>query len=101
MALETMTTPEKLITDMAIKIARTKETLILESLNELISRGLLVVEETQPVLVRECDSASISVRQSVRIHLKDQEYIQKLEKENQDLKSIMANLELAISKFMV
>ena len=59
-----------------------KESIILEQLSELISRGLLVVEETSPVLVRKHNPEGlygVELKQAVRLVLKDQEYIEKLE----------------------
>lgn len=67
-----------------------KEQILMEQLNELISRDLLVVEETEPVLVREFNSNKVSLKQSVRLTLKDKEYIIKLEDENKQLKETLA-----------
>lgn len=79
------------------EVLRQKDSYILESLNELISRGLLEVHETQPVLVRESDSMKITLKQSVKLVLKDQEYIEKLEKENQELKEKLKNIKQSIT----
>lgn len=52
---------------------------ILEQLNELVKRGLLVIKATKPVLVRDEKSANMTLQQSVTLELKDQEYIEELE----------------------
>jgi len=79
----------KVFSDVAMDIAKQQEELILESLGELITRGLLVVEKTQPVLVgrweRDRDKYTVELRQNIKLVLKDQEYIEKLEKENKEL----------------
>jgi len=72
--------------DVIPEIERQKEALLLEQLNELVKRNLLVIEQTQPILVRDECSDGVVLRQSVRLVLKDQEYIQQLEKENKELK---------------
>lgn len=77
---------KSILNDVIPEIERQKEALLLEQLNELVKRDLLVIEQTQPVLVRDSASDGLVFRQSVRLVLKDQEYIQKLEKENKELK---------------
>jgi len=59
---------------------------ILGQLNDLISRGLLVVEQKSPVLVQDSGSSQIRITTFIRLKLKDQEYIEKLELENKELK---------------
>lgn len=68
-----------------------KEAIILEQLSELINRGLLIIEETQPLLTinRRCEDkhgVELKMSQGIRLVLKDQEHIEKLEKENAELK---------------
>lgn len=58
----------------------------MEQLNEFISRGLIIVELTQPTFVHSPDSTKVEIRQSCKLVLKDQEYIQDLERENKALK---------------
>jgi len=77
---------KSLMEDVIPEIERQKEALLLEQLNELVKRNLLVIEQTQPILVRDECSDGVVLRQSVRLVLKDQEYIQQLEKENKELK---------------
>jgi len=59
---------------------------ILKQLNEFISRGLLVVEQKQPVLIQDSRSSEIRVSTFISLKLKDQEYIEKLEIENKEMK---------------
>lgn len=71
-------------------INKQNEALILESLGDLITKGLLVVEQTQPVLVGNHsineDKYIVRLEQKIRLVLKDKEYIQKLEEENKKLR---------------
>lgn len=67
--------------DVAAHVAKETESLILAQLNEHISRGLIVIEQTQPQLVSHADNPNkIEIRMSVRLKLKEQEYIESLEK---------------------
>lgn len=77
-----------------------KDNIILEQLNDLISRDLLIVEETQPVLVRDFESNKITLRQSVRLVLKDKEYIEKLERENKELKDTLTKMNELAERLM-
>lgn len=71
------------------EICKQKESLILESLNELVSRGLLVLHETEPVLVQDYDTHTIKLLQKVKLVLKDQEYIESLEKKLKEQQEIL------------
>lgn len=73
-------------TEVAQHAAEATEKEISNQLNELISRGLLIVRTQGPVLVQDGFSSKVSVRLAVRLELKDQEYIEKLEAENETLK---------------
>lgn len=67
--------------DIAAHIAKETESLILAQLNEHISRGLIVIEQTQPQFVSHADNPNkVDIRMSVRFKLKEQEYVEKLEK---------------------
>lgn len=72
------------------EVSKQKDKIINDSLNELISSGLLVVEQTEPVLVEFHDPTSPGMkyefRQSVRLVLKDRERMESLERENTELK---------------
>lgn len=90
----------KIIANAAQKAAEQKEKIILEQLNELISRGLLVVYETQPMLVQTLrDPLSpeprVEIVSAIKLVLKDQEYIEKLEAENKDLKEKLNSIAAA------
>lgn len=82
----------------AIKSLNTKvEASILSQLNELISRNLLEIRMTQPTLVREADSTSVKIAQQVQLVLKDQEYIEELERKNIELQSKIDHYNLVFS----
>jgi hypothetical protein len=86
-------------------VAKQKENLILESLGDLITRGLLVIEETQPVLTGGWspneDKYEVKLEQKIRIVLKDKEYIEKLEKENADYKERLETMRIALDNKLV
>ncbi len=81
-----------MVAEIGGEIARQTEKNILAQLNEFISRGLLIVESTQPVFVREPDSTKLIVRTSVSLRLKDQEYIESLERQIKELNDLIAKL---------
>lgn len=84
------------IPEIGNQISKQTEIIILEQLNDLISRNLLIVETTQPTFVTEysqnSDKIQVKVMQQCRLVLKDKEYIEKLEKENEELKTILKTL---------
>jgi hypothetical protein len=85
--------------EIAHEIAKKTEGLILEQLNDFISRGLLEVEMTGPTFVQVVNPIgknTVTIQQGVRLVLKDKEYIEKLEKENKELKDILARLRSAM-----
>ena len=86
--------------DAIEEFTKRKESLILEELNDLISRGLLVVEETRPVMTRSPIADKIEITQGVRLVLKDQEYISKLEAENKELKEKLDKHTEAINTYV-
>ncbi len=63
-----------------------KENMILEQLSDLVKKGLLVVEETQPVITIDSEN-NLKVSQSCRLALKDKEYISNLESERDRYKT--------------
>jgi hypothetical protein len=79
-------TVESLLSKVSVDLAKQQDSIIMAELNELVSRGLLVVEQTQPVIVKARDSDTLELRQKMRLVLKDQEYIQALEAQNKQLK---------------
>lgn len=91
--------------ELMTDLLKQKESIVLEQLNELISRGILVVEETQPVLVRDAypftssgEPSRVRLQQSVRLTFKGHEYVERLEKENADLRRRLEVIELAVKR---
>jgi hypothetical protein len=82
----------EIVGEIGNEIARNTEAAILGQLNDLISRGLLIVEHTQPILVHDPDSTKISVRTAVNLRLKDREYIESLERQLVELRDLVAKL---------
>ena len=72
-----------------------------EQLNELVSKGLLVIELGEPIIVHDEHSSKVEIKRSVKINLKDKEYIESLEKENAKLKEqikILMNIKKDLDK---
>lgn len=88
------------LADIVHNVSKQKERLILDSLGDLINKGLLVVEETNPVLVggwaEWTNKYEVRLEQQVRVVLKDKEYIEQLEKENNELKNKLDSINNAI-----
>lgn len=73
-------------------LAKEKESAIMEQLNDFVSRGLIEIQETQPQFVRSELEDKIEVRQSVKLVLKDKEYIEQLEAKVKKYEDIFAAL---------
>lgn len=86
---------EQMTKQIAKQVAAAQESAIMGQLNELVSRGLLVVELTQMTLHQDGLSGEVKVSQGCRLVLKDQEYVERLEKENKELKAGMEALRSA------
>lgn len=83
--------------------AKKTEKVILQGLEDLVSRGLLVVRYDQPQLVETYDPTSpngkrFTVNTAVRLELKDQGYIQKLELENKELREAIDRMFAVVGK---
>jgi len=85
--------------DIAREVAKQTEAEILTQLNDLVSRGLLILERTEPVLVEE-DNHKFTVRMKVKLTLKDKEYIEKLETENKELRKKLENTRNIIREYL-
>lgn len=81
-----------LIEEVGGEIVRQTEASILSQLNELISRGLLIVESHGPIFVQDHLSAKLLVKTSVVLKLKDKEYIESLERQNTELRELISKL---------
>jgi len=78
------------------KLAQKQEMVLNDQLNELISRGLIVVETLQPVMTQRFDEISnsykVEVSAAVRLVPKEFEYIKKLEEENRELRETIKKI---------
>lgn len=82
--------------DVIADVAKQQENLLLEQLNDLVSRGLLVVESGPISLIEEADqmfrpneTRRVRLVQTIKLRLKDREYIEQLEKENQEMRLLL------------
>lgn len=80
------------MSDLSREVSKHTESLILEQLNDFVSRGLIILEMGPMSFVQEPDYSTpvknyrIKIVQTCRLVLKDKEYIESLEKEIKDLK---------------
>lgn len=86
-----------IINEITKQISEKQNDLLMEQLNDLVSRGLLIIEHTQPVLVRSISEDKIELRQAIKLTLKDKEYIIKLEEENEQMKNQLEALVKAVT----
>lgn len=81
---------------IASDLAKQKENIMLEQLNELVSRGLLVCESNEPVLLME--DGKLLYKQMVRLKLRDQEYIEQLESKIKKLEKTLSDIRFAFAQ---
>lgn len=93
-----MTDMQTVVKEIARDIHQATEKAMLDQLNDFVKRGLIVVEMTQPVLVQDLHTPEIRIQQYVKLTLKDKEYIEKLEKENQEMKDLLGAIEHALPR---
>lgn len=74
--------------DLMYELLSQKEEYIKAALIELVSRGLIEIEETQPTVIQtqNIDKIEFKLVQSIRLVPKEFDYIKKLEAENKELK---------------
>lgn len=76
---------ERTMDELAKKLNESHEREISKQLNDLVSRGIIIVESTQPIIIQELNPATgrteLKVSQAVRLVSKEHEYIKKIESE--------------------
>lgn len=77
--------------ELSNRIAAETENSLLRQLEDLVKRDLLVVERQPAVLVVQGGGA-FSVTVPIRLKLRNHEYVEKLEKENAEMKAIIVRL---------
>lgn len=78
------------------EFARQQEKNILEGLNDLVSRGVLVIERGPVQLFHDQTANRIQIAAPVTLKLNDEEYIEKLERENVDLRAKLKSFQDAV-----
>lgn len=82
-------------TELIKKLLTLQETgtlsLLSSSLSDMIKRDLIKVKDTHLVLVMSENLNGVEIRQAVDLELADKEYIEKLEKEVEELRSFIKN----------
>lgn len=76
------------INDLSIQ----SQNIILEQLDDLIKRNILIIEQTQPVLIQDFQTNKVKISQAIKLTVKDIDYIKQLEKENKELKDKLTQL---------
>lgn len=71
--------------------AKDIEQSILSGLQDLVSRGILVIERGAPVIIVDPENR-MSVSTPIKLHLSNQEYVENLERENEKMKDIIIKL---------
>lgn len=74
------------------EIYRQTEELILEQLNDFVSRDLISIQTGPWSFVQSSTNDKIEIKRTVRLVLKDKEYIEKLELENSQLKELVREI---------
>ncbi len=67
------------VTEASKALQKKKESVVIEQLSELVSRGLIRIEEREPVIIEE--NGKIRITQKVKLVSRHQEYITELENE--------------------
>jgi hypothetical protein len=88
-----MQSMSSIVDEMAKVMAENAEERLTEDLNDLVKRNLLIIERGPVTCIKDPLTYKIKIVQSVRLVLKDKEYIAKLEKENLKLKAKINNLQ--------
>lgn len=89
-----MNTVSSFVNDTARALIQKRNEVLGEQLNLLIRQGILIIEETQPVLVQEPTphGVVVKVQMSVDLKVRDQERLQELVRENEELKDRIVEL---------
>jgi hypothetical protein len=81
--------------DLASRVAREvaveTENVILDQMNDFVSRNLIEIEQSDLQLIRE-DDGRLKMGRTVKLRLKDKEYIQRIENENREMRHLLARL---------
>lgn len=78
------------------------EELVLQQLGDLVKRGLLVIEQTEPVLTEHQlpgGDWEFTMEKAVRLNLRDREVIETLEAENKRLREQLRTIDDALTAF--
>lgn len=76
------------------------EAYILDQLTDLIDKGILVVENDGPfMLFQESTHARFRISKPLKFTVKDKEYIERLEKENAELKAAVEGIKHTMNQW--
>lgn len=83
------------ITKAFYALQEKEESVLLSQLSELISRNILIIEKTEPVIVKDDDPNfpnRLHIKQSIRLVSREMEYIRKLESQIKRLEDELQEL---------
>lgn len=90
-----MITDDELNRAMA-QITEKRESYLLEQLGELVTKGLILIESTEPVLVES--DGKFEIRSAVRLVLRDREIIEEMRTERDEWKQRAEKLFKALQR---
>jgi hypothetical protein len=80
---------QSITNELSSRVAKQTELSILQQLSDFVSRGLIIVEHGPMVLTHSVNNSGIEIKQTIELKLKDKEYIERLEKENERYRQIL------------
>lgn len=89
---------QKFIETLIKKAAEAREQSILAQLNDLVVKGILVVKLGETAFYRSSESNELIYKEQVTLELNVQEYIDKLEKENSEMKEYIKEIKSLLNK---
>jgi len=83
---------DRLIQELMNAAADARQESILAHLSDLVAKGILVVKPEQNALYRASDSNELVYKETVTLELNVQDYISRLERENEEMKAYIAEI---------
>lgn len=88
---------DRLIQELVNAAADARQESILAHLNDLVAKGILVVKPEQNAFYRTSDSNELVYKETLTLELNVQDYISRLERENEEMKAYIAEIKRLLS----
>jgi hypothetical protein len=88
----------EMASDMAMKIAEAEDSAIRKQLSWMLRRGLLEIHKKPGKFLRLNDTQELVYEQEIELKLKDGEYIEKLEREVEELRQFKQQVQALTNK---